>query len=85
MGILTLLSIYPALLAYFFGQNPADIIAGKCEITPAGLGMDSKAPQIICTAGGWGGDNAKKISIKLKHLSLVISVIPWPCRGHGYK
>ena len=40
---------------HFYGhspaKSPAQIPAGKCEITPAILGMDSKAPQFHGSAG----------------------------------
>ena len=32
-------------------KNPAQNMAGKCEITPAGLGIESKAPQFHGAAG----------------------------------
>ena len=35
----------------FYGQSPAQILVGKCEITPAGLGMESKAPRFHGIAG----------------------------------
>ena len=37
--------------AQSFVKSPAQITAGKCEITPAGLGMESKALRFHGTAG----------------------------------
>ena len=59
----------PALWVDFYGQNPAHILAGKCEITQAGLGMESNAPQHHGTAGAI-------LSIALK--SLCVHAIPSP-------
>ena len=49
------LGICLALQGHFYDQSPAkspaQILAGKCEITPADLGMELKALQFHGTAG----------------------------------
>ena len=47
------IKIFLVLQGHFYGcpaKSPAQTLAGKCEITSAGLGMESKAPQFHGTA-----------------------------------
>ena len=69
--------ICPALWGDFNGQSSAHIPAGKCEITPAGLGM-STASQLHGTAGA---------ILSSKHCTLapLCPCYPRPHRGRGYK
>ena len=57
----------PALRGHFYGLSPArsaaQILAGQCEITPAGLNMESKAVPLHC------GDDTE---LKAWHLSPAI-------------
>ena len=63
--------ICPALQGHFDGQRPAKSPASKCEITWAGLGMESKAPPFHGTAGQYW---AKSMALKLRY----VPAIPGP-------
>ena len=56
-----------------YGQSPAQIPAGKCEINSAGLGIESKAPSPPPTIPRHWSDN----EVKALHLNPAMSPAPW--------
>ena len=67
--------VCPVLWRDFYGQSPAQILAGKCEMTRIILGMEGKVPAVPWHCR----DNAE---VKTWHLSPTVSLISpaqWGC------